>query len=249
MGGGASAAKEEKTPEPTLKDEELSAEEKSRVEAAMEQAKKEVMMDIENERTWKAKSEDLKPKLSASKYAKETVLLWISDGILSWPLAATAAKEGVLVLWYPAKEQHTLSDDLLAALKAAEVPEGSLKNVGWMFHGSEMTGEHKEANLKFLAALKPYLTTDSRVDILACECVAGPTGMAVFKELEKESGINLAASTDLVGNPSAGGNWLLETDDVNVKGTYFTDDINAFSETLLGYAMHRKIVRKARGLR
>ena len=73
--------------------------------------------------------------------------------------------------------------------------------------------------------------------------------MAVFKELEKESGINLAASTDLVGNPSAGGNWLLETDDVNVKGTYFTDDISAFSETLLGYAMHRKIVRKARGLR
>lgn len=39
----------------------------------------------------------------------------------------------------------------------------------------------------------------------------------VFKELESESGLNLAASTDLTGNKSAGGNWLLETDGVNVK--------------------------------
>ena len=35
----------------------------------------------------------------------------------------------------------------------------------------------QEANLKFLAALKPYLTADARVDILACELVAGETGM------------------------------------------------------------------------
>mmetsp|Transcript_24602 Transcript_24602/g.57115 ORF Transcript_24602/g.57115 Transcript_24602/m.57115 type:complete len:118 (+) Transcript_24602:2-355(+) len=116
-----------------------------------------------------------------------------------------------------------------------------------MFHGTEMTGEHKEANLKFLAALKPFLSPEARVDILACELVAGETGMKVFKELEKESGINLAASTDLTGNASSGGNWILETDGVNVKTTYFTDSIAAFSETLLGYAMHRKIVRKARG--
>ena len=152
----------------------------------------------------------------------------------------------MLPLFYPSKEQHTLSDDLVDALKAAEVPEGSLTNVGWMFHGSEMTGEHKEANLKFLAALKPYLTTEARVDILACECVAGPTGMKVFKELETESGINLAASSDLTGNPAAGGNWLLETDGVDVKGTYFIDAIAEFNETLLGYALHRKLIHKAR---
>ena len=35
----------------------------------------------------------------------------------------------------------------------------------------------QEANLKFLAVLKPYLTADARVDILACELVAGETGM------------------------------------------------------------------------
>ena len=156
--------------------------------------------------------------------------------------------EDVIALYYDAKEQErgTLSDDLVAAFKSAEIPEASLSNFGWMFHGSEMTGEHKESNLKFLAALKPYLTPDARVDILACELVAGETGMKVFKELEQESGINLAASTDLTGNKSAGGNWILETDGVNVKTTYFTDAIDGFSETLLGYALHRKLQMKAR---
>ena len=35
--------------------------------------------------------------------------------------------------------------------------------------------------------------------------------------MEAESGINLAASTDLTGNQANGGNWLMETDGVNVK--------------------------------
>ena len=250
MGSGASgAAKPEPEETSSLKLYELTEEEKKRVEEAVQKATDETLLEIQKEKKWKAESDELKPKLSAKKHAGETALLWISDGILSWPLAANAVKEGVLSLWYPSKEQHTLSDDLVDALKAAEVPEGSLKNVGWMFHGKEMTGEHKEANLKFLAALKPYLTADARVDILACECVAGPTGMKVFKELEQESGINLAASSDLTGNPSAGGNWLLETDGVDVKGTYFTDAIDKFNETLLGYALHRKIIRKAHGKR
>lgn len=49
-----------------------------------------------------------------------------------------------MVLYYDAKEQHTLSDDLVSALKEAEIPMASLVHFGWMFHGTEMTGEHKE---------------------------------------------------------------------------------------------------------
>ena len=47
-------------------------------------------------------------------------------------------------MYYDAKEQHTLSDDLVKAFKEAEIPEASLVHFGWMFHGTEMTGEHKE---------------------------------------------------------------------------------------------------------
>ncbi|CAK8993135.1 Putative E3 ubiquitin-protein ligase HERC4 [Durusdinium trenchii] len=244
MGSGASAPPKEE--QSTLKVSELTEEEQQRVDEAVKKATNETLLQIEKEKKWKTVAEELKPKLAARKCAGEKVLLWISDGILSWPLAANAAKEGVLSLFYPSKEQHTLSDDLVDALKAAEVPEGSLTHVGWMFHGSEMTGEHKEANLKFLAALKPFLTADARVDILACECVAGPTGMKVFQELEKESGINLAASTDMTGNPAAGGNWLLETDGVDVKDTYFTDAIAEFNETLRDWKFHRKWLSKKR---
>ncbi|CAE7435006.1 Herc4 [Symbiodinium sp. CCMP2456] len=245
MGSGASAptASPDAAVLPALA--ELSAEDKARVLDAANEAIAEAMANIQKEKKWKAASDELKPKLSAKKHAGEKTLLWISDGILSWPVAASAAKEGVMQMWYAAKEQHELWDDIVAAMKAAEVPEGSFTHVGWMFHGSEMTGEYKEQNLKFLAALKPYLAEGARVDILACEMVAGPTGLKIFKELEKESGINLAASTDLTGNSAAGGNWILETDGVDVKEQYFTDAINEFSETLLGFAMHRKAVKAA----
>ena len=47
-------------------------------------------------------------------------------------------------MYYDAKEQHTLSDDLVKAFKEAEIPEASLVHFGWMFHGTEMTGEYKE---------------------------------------------------------------------------------------------------------
>jgi len=249
MGSGASAEKEIKEADLEIKEADLTEAEKARVEEAVKQATAETLQEIQSERKWNALAEEVKPKLKARKFnteKPEKAVLFISDGILSWPVAANAVKEDVIALYYDAKEQHTLSDDLVAAFKAAEIPEASLSNFGWMFHGSEMTGEHKEANLKFLAALKPYLTPDARVDILACELVAGETGMKVFKELEQESGINLAASTDLTGNKSAGGNWILETDGVNVKTTYFTDAIDGFSETLLGYALHRKLQMKAR---
>ena len=45
----------------------------------------------------------------------------------------------------------------------------------------------QEANLKFLAALKPYLTADARVDILACELVAGETGMKALIDSSQDS--------------------------------------------------------------
>ena len=242
MGTGASVEKEV---EPELKETDLTEEEKARVAEVVKRATNETLEQIQKERSWKLMAEELKPKLKARKFSSEKpekTVLFISDGIQSWPVAANGVKEDVITLSYDAKEQHTLSDDLVKAFKEAEIPEASLSHFGWMFHGSEMTGEHKEANLKFLAALKPYLAADARVDILACELVAGETGMKVFKELEKESGINLAASTDLTGNTSAGGNWIMETDGVDVKNTYFTEKIDAFNETLLGYALHRKMV-------
>lgn len=227
---------------------ELTAEEKARVFDAEKAASRQVMAAIKNERKWKAAAEEVKNEQSGRKYDGEKILLWISDGILSWPLAASAVKEGVLAISYAAKEQHELWDDIEKAMTEAEVPKGSFTNVGWMFHGTEMTGEHKEANLKFLAALKPYLAEGARVDILACELVAGPMGMEVFKELEKESGINLAASSDLTGNTAVGGNWLMETDGVNVQDVYFTENISYFTETLLGSVFSLKqILMKARG--
>ncbi|CAL1157531.1 unnamed protein product, partial [Cladocopium goreaui] len=159
MGSGASgpsAEKEPEEPEPEIQITDLSEEEKKRLDEAVKQVTNETLDQIHKERKWKAAAEELKPKLKARKFSTEKpekTVLFISDGILSWPVAASAVKEDVMALYYDAKEQHTLSDDLVSALKEAEIPVASLVHFGWMFHGTEMTGEHKEANLKFLAAL------------------------------------------------------------------------------------------------
>ncbi|CAJ1329724.1 unnamed protein product [Effrenium voratum] len=197
-------------------------------------------------RQWQAMGEELLSKLRHRVHNGEEVLLWISMGVDSWPIAVKAARYGVLPLVYSAEEQHSL-EDIVKALTNAKVPHGSLQNVGWLSHDSEMTGEHKASNLDFLGALKPFLAEHARVDVLGCEMV-GETGMQVIHELKIESGLNLAASTDLTAE--SGGNWLLEKDDrVNVKDLYFTEAIAEFSEVLLGYAMHRKMLRKVRGMK
>ncbi|CAL1167896.1 unnamed protein product [Cladocopium goreaui] len=207
--------KEPEEPEPEIQITDLSEEEKKRLDEAVKQVTNETLDQIHKERKWKAAAEELKPKLKARKFSTEKpekTVLFISDGILSWPVAASAVKEDVMALYYDAKD---------GCSTAPRYPR------------------------RRRSSCVEALTADARVDILACELVAGETGMKVFKELEAESGINLAASTDLTGNKASGGNWLMETDGVNVKDTYFTEKIDAFNETLLGYAMHRKMLKKA----
>ena len=162
----------------------------------------------------------------------------VSKGISSWSVAVDALRPDVLPFVYDAAEHATLANDLVAAMKSAEVPEGTFSHVAWMFHSTSLCAANKAPMLALLSALQPYLVPKDddaklpRVDLLACNAAKGGEGAAVFAELEAESGINLAASTDLTGNVAPGGNWLLETDGVNVKDTYFTDGIAEFTETL-----------------
>lgn len=125
MGSGAFAVKE---PEPNgLKDEDLTEDEKAHLEAVLRQTRCDVLDQINTERIYSAWAMEWKAEVRKFNNEKpEKTVLFISDGITSWPKAARAAKEDVIVLWYPAREQSTLSDDLVKALKAAEIPEASL---------------------------------------------------------------------------------------------------------------------------
>lgn len=60
-----------------------------------------------------------------------------------------------------------------------------------------------------------------RLDLLACDLAASKVGLQWINDWEKKIGKNVAASTDITGNTQSGGNWVLETDGINVAQVYF----------------------------
>jgi hypothetical protein len=73
-----------------------------------------------------------------------------------------------------------------------------------------------------------------RIDILACSLAATQAGKDWLARWEKETKINFTASTNVTGNPEHGGDWVMETDGVNVEDVYFhRDKIKKWEVTLL----------------
>jgi alpha-tubulin suppressor-like RCC1 family protein len=68
------------------------------------------------------------------------------------------------------------------------------------------------------------------VDFLACFLYGEPGVPEMFMKLEEETGVDLRASTDDTGNIEAGGNWLLESDMIDIQNLYFTETIADFKE-------------------
>jgi len=87
----------------------------------------------------------------------------------------------------------------------------------------------------FWRGLAELVQPGGRIDLLACDAAAGPEGQALVAALEHMTGVDFAASTDATGNSAHGGDWLLETDHVDVGVVYFDSvHLAAFDETLGG---------------
>lgn len=76
----------------------------------------------------------------------------------------------------------------------------------------------------FWSSVGQFVRQDGRIDILACDVASTPEGLQLVSQIESLSGRNVAASSDLTGNPDFGGNWELETDKVSLVPTYFDPD-------------------------
>jgi len=82
----------------------------------------------------------------------------------------------------------------------------------------------------FLKSLKDEVGVQ-RFDFLACS-VYDPVKMpAIFGYLESEAGLDLRASTNLTGN-QPDGDWIMESDNVDIRDKYFTEAISAYKGTL-----------------
>lgn len=71
-----------------------------------------------------------------------------------------------------------------------------------------------------------------RIDLLACSLVGTPAGKDWMEAWEKQIGKNVAASTNITGNAEKGGDWVLESDGIDVSQVYFKkNEIFAYAGT------------------
>jgi alpha-tubulin suppressor-like RCC1 family protein len=85
--------------------------------------------------------------------------------------------------------------------------------------------------INFMKWLKETYNT-SNFDFVGCRLGALDSWKMVFEYIEHETDLNVRASDNDSGNIKVGGDWILETDNVNIKTLYFTDEINKFIHLL-----------------
>ena len=95
--------------------------------------------------------------------------------------------------------------------------------------GSTLTDTDQQEFWKDIAG---NIVEDGRIDLLACNLADGTIGEILIASLESVAGINFAASTDETGNPENGGNWILETDNIDSEEYFNKTAIENYSELL-----------------
>ena len=91
--------------------------------------------------------------------------------------------------------------------------------------------------ITFLQSLQS-LTGMATFDFISCLLGANPGFSYAISQISAQLGIALQASTDTTGNLAQGGNWIQESDAVNIQDVYFTEAILGYTE-LLYYFMYR----------
>ncbi len=161
-------------------------------------------------------------------------VLVISSDLQQADDLAAAAKDGVIVVEYDPAETDVeglanLIHESLGGQEAdsiafathnegASLPlaEGAVTNLDSLETDTEVQS--------FWKAVGGELSDGGRIDLLACNVVEDESGEAFVAKLEDISGANVAASVDATGNEAYGGDWVLETDDIDLQKTYFDAD-------------------------
>lgn len=65
----------------------------------------------------------------------------------------------------------------------------------------------------------------ARLDLFACSLLSTQKIRDIILRLETDSGVDLRASSNDTGNSEAGGDWIMESDNVDIRNKYFTDEI------------------------
>ena len=91
--------------------------------------------------------------------------------------------------------------------------------------------------IAFLQSVKS-LTGMATFDFISCLLNSNPGFSYAISQISTQLGVVLQASSDRTGNLAQGGNWIQESDNVNIKDVYFTDSIVGYTGLL--YMAFRK---------
>jgi alpha-tubulin suppressor-like RCC1 family protein len=75
----------------------------------------------------------------------------------------------------------------------------------------------------------------STIDLMGCSINSNINWEFVIEKLQTEIEIQINSSTDNTGNTQLGGNWILESNNENLIGLYFTENINTY-KFVLGFS-------------
>ena len=85
--------------------------------------------------------------------------------------------------------------------------------------------------ITFLQSLQS-LTGMATFDFISCLLGANPGFSYAISQISTQLGVVLQASTDMAGNLAQGGNWVQESDAVNIQDVYFTEAIVGYTGLL-----------------
>ncbi|QTA87848.1 DUF4347 domain-containing protein [Desulfonema magnum] len=162
-------------------------------------------------------------------------VLVISSDIGDADDLADAAKDDVLVVRYDAsatsmeelseKIQEKLGGQKADSIAFAAHNSGSAQMN--LIEGEAVTAdslENSEDQQAFWKAVGESLSENGRIDLLACNVLENPDdGLALVSRIEDIAGANVAASADATGNDAYGGDWVLESDNIDIRGDYFDE--------------------------
>ncbi len=177
--------------------------------------------------------------------AQEAVnVLVISSSVENADQLASAAQDDVVTIVYDGSEDTP--DAILAAVQEAldgrealsiafavhDLGEGCFHlTSGYTVSPSTILSDSELQD--FWAGVGYLLTDDGRIDIMACDLASTDAGDVLVSQLENLTGRDVAASDDPTGNPAGGGDWILETDDVDLASIYFVQSaLDDFDGTL-----------------
>ncbi|MEW6352451.1 MAG: DUF4347 domain-containing protein [Thermodesulfobacteriota bacterium] len=171
-------------------------------------------------------------------------VLLVSSSVEGAQDLITAAKAGVITIRYdavtdtPATLIEKIEDSLQGqkaeslAIASHDLGAGRFKLTGGLTVAAESLEDNHELR-DFWAGMGRLLTEDGRIDILACDVAKTGEGLEAISLIETLSGHTVAASTDATGNSSSGGDWILETRNVDVSSLYFVaEQLAGFEITL-----------------